>query len=196
MKNLNYLLIGFIFLYAGCTNNNQDEPANFAYLNVNETYNIQNSNGKTYDINNDGIVDWGFSFSDANSAQTLGLFVGFYNYSVAYENVYDPINNKCIGRKILPYGYTIQSTNLLGSTCDNGDIFRTDPNPSYPNDTVNTYIPGSGDFYIGFKSWNPQFTNVNFGWARLNVSADGKTLIVKDMALNKVNGGSINVGQQ
>ncbi|MFN8322813.1 MAG: hypothetical protein U0T74_09165 [Chitinophagales bacterium] len=38
-------------------------------------------------------------------------------------------------------------------------------------------------------------TNTYYLWVRVNVSADFKTFIVRDMAINTTNGGSISAGQ-
>ncbi len=66
MKKTYLLLVGIILLYSGCTKNNQNTPATFAYLNVNETFIGANNDFKAYDIDNDGTPDCTFGI-DLNS---------------------------------------------------------------------------------------------------------------------------------
>lgn len=179
MKKTHLLLVGIILLYSGCTKNNQNTPATFAYLNVNQTI-VATGNEfiQTYDVDNDGQVDWSIQTPRLQSWR-LSEFGGYYNV--------DSIRSTKV--KTLPFGYTINSA------CIFGEQYYLDGCNLYEINATNLNLAGSGDFYIGFRSQNPQLTNTSFGWARLNLSVDGNTLIVKDMALNKVNGGSINVGQ-
>jgi hypothetical protein len=191
MKNLYYLLVGFILLFAGCTKNNQNSPANFAYLNINETFISANGESKFYDIDNDGVVDWGFFFSNWTSGpNTNNALLGFRGDPMIPGFTFfisDTSNSGELKARIIPLGFTINNLSIYDK-----NVLIVDDDP---NEEINILLKGSGDFYIGFKSQNPQQTNTFFGWARLNISADGKTLIVKDMALNTVNGGSINAGQ-
>lgn len=187
MKNIYFLLLGFILLFNGCTKNNQNSPAHFAYLNVNQTF-IASHNQffQTYDIDNDGQVDWGFIYEQpiANSNEV--------QLSAGEVNLHLPAFVVDTSRKILPIpvGFNI------GSGLSYSEAASIFDNTAFPqNPDFNISLGGIGDFYLGFRSQNPSYTNTFYGWARLNLSADGKTLIVKDMALNTVNGGSINAGQ-
>lgn len=176
MKNIYFLLFGFILLFGGCTKNNQNTPSSFAYLNVNQTYTRPGGGIATYqsyDIDNDGQTDWCFEFAGDGYIVSNGCLYASY--------VTDSVNNA----KTLSSGFNINS-----SLNFRNNIFF------YGQDHhLNSSVAGAGDYYIGFKSQNPTYTNSFYGWARLNISADGMTLIVKDMAMNTVNGGSINVGQ-
>jgi hypothetical protein len=184
MKNVYILFLGIILVFGGCTRNNQNDPSTFAYLNVNQTFLIANSLiVQSYDIDNDGQTDWAFTAGE-------GIYAGYPDFTTGHYSVYiaqpSPFCATCpIGVKILPLNYPISSNDLYDDTYS--PIYGRDNTPN---------ILGTGDFYIGFKSQNPTYTNSFYGWARLNLSSDGNTLIVKDMAMNKVNGGSINAGQR
>ncbi|HLP50982.1 MAG TPA: hypothetical protein VK154_08885 [Chitinophagales bacterium] len=183
MRNIYLLLFALPIILNGCTKNNQGQPDDFAYLEVNQTYVLHSSSDQalqTYDIDNDGQVDWGFNYS-------LDIY-GLATYGSNY-NSFIKINSNAV--KILPINYTVSSTEFYSSIGTRIHIWGELDN----NIHVNPAVLGNGDFYIGFKSQNPTFTNTFYGWAKLNLSADGKTLIVKDMAINTINGGSINVGQ-
>lgn len=179
-----HLLLSVIFLYSGCTKNNQNAPSSFAYLSVNQTYSNSSATYQSYDINNDGQVDWGFNFG------VDGLST--YNQSSPTTNITTYITGiTWDAAEILPIGYVVSSSKQFSNHSNITIVGRT----VYTEIDANYNVLGTGDFYIGFKSQNPTFTNSFYGWARLNLSSDGKTLIVKDMAINGVNGGSINVGQ-
>ncbi len=179
MKYLYISLCGLITFFAGCTKNNQNDPSNFAYLSVNQTF-LMSGVIQSYDIDNDGQTDWAFTASE-------GLWLGVsslngLNHYSFYLAESDSFGTS--GVKLLPYNYPISSN----------DLYDGQVSPLY-DDRFQANILGTGDFYIGFKSQNATRTNSFYGWARLNVSQDFRTLIVKDMAMNKINGASINAGQ-
>jgi hypothetical protein len=178
------LLLLFPFLICGCTKNNQGEPDNFAYLSVDQIYLAANNPVQNYDIDNDGQIDWGFVYESCGST-CVKLYPNFTNQYCTYvaDSAEAPI-------KILSTGFNINNAILTTSFREVNRIYYKNNPPG-----LNTFLAGYGDFYIGFKTQNPSRTNTFFGWARLNLSSDGKTLIVKDMAINTINGGSINVGQ-
>lgn len=185
MRNSYIFLFCIILVFGGCTKNNQNDPSSFAYLNVNQTY-LLGAITQSYDIDNDGQIDWAFTTGD-------GIYAGYPNFSTGHYSVYvaQPFPNSPsvpMGVKILPLNYPISSN----------DLYDDHFSPIHCGGCSVDYAPniaGTGDFYIGFKSQNASRTNSFYGWVRLNLSSDLKTLIVKDMAMNKVNGGSINVGQ-
>jgi hypothetical protein len=181
MKNKHYLLFILVILFSGCTKNNQNSPSQFAYLNVEQTYLVNSGVVHTYDIDNDGQVDWGFDFDAVGNHGYLPSYINSTSY-VADYTLSDDI------AKDLPNGFNINST-----------LFFSNPSVTCDLAYVDSSITTSRNFNIGFKSQNPSSTNTFYGWARVTLSPNpsglGYFVIVRDMALNTVNGGSINVGQ-
>ncbi len=201
MRTFYPFLLLLIIVASSCTKNNQNSPSQFAYLNVEQTFAAHRSAiMQNYDIDNDGVIDWGFVYQGNNvnyvSLAAVCLINYAYNGNPTPTYLIDTLDLANQVVKTPSYGFNISNTNyFLPAHGQVGGWLNSLIFSSGGGAGINAHLAGTGDFYIGFKSQNPTFTNTFFGWARLNLSADGYTLIVRDMALNTVNGGSINVGQ-
>lgn len=185
------VLILIATVSSGCTVNNQNSLPNVTYLNVEQTF--QNTITQSYDINNDGQQDWGFEMSGSC------VNIRFCNTTCNYAYVQYMDTNQLV--KPLTAGTPINSQSVFSYTLlspsAEGNIYRGSSwcgVGSVPT-SGNRHLAGAGDFYIGLRSQNPTMTNTYYLWVRVNVSADFKTFIVRDMAINTTNGGSISAGQ-
>jgi hypothetical protein len=189
MKKLFTLAISAILLtISSCTNNNQNQNPSFEYLAPNDVITINGGAGglKQYDINNDGVIELNFQYAIGNlwtNCASGTSYVLLLKDSTSFLNGYicKPISS---GTSINDQNIWVSPSSCIFMLIDSGNIVTPFHN-----------LSGIGDFYIGFKSQNLQATNTNFGWAKLNISANEQTLTVKEIAFNKVNGGSINAGQ-
>lgn len=64
-------------------------------------------------------------------------------------------------------------------------------NPTLPKGN----LAGNGDKYVGFRIWKGSLPNEKYyGWAKINVSANGRTVKIVEYAFNKVANAAIKTG--
>jgi hypothetical protein len=93
--------------------------------------------------------------------------------------------------RILPSGSTIDTSNAAWIdpySNDDGYLFVNDLLPT----PASSGIAGQGDKFVAFRTGSA--SSFKYGWMKVNVSTDGNTLTVKEIALSNVNNKVIKVG--
>ncbi len=93
--------------------------------------------------------------------------------------------------RILPSGSTIDTSNAAWIdpySNDDGYLFVNDLLPT----PVSSGINGQGDKFVAFRTGSA--SSFKYGWMKVNVSTDGNTLTIKEIALSNVNNKVIKVG--
>lgn len=77
------------------------------------------------------------------------------------------------------------------STNDDGYLFVNDKTP-LPGESKG--IAGQGDKYVAFRDGTIGGSSFKYGWMKVNVSTDGNTLVIKEVALANIVNKVIKVG--
>lgn len=161
--------------------------AQVVYTQVNKTLTGANNPVDSIDINQDGTYDLGMIISSYSSYNYAGVFGG-------------PINSQ--GHALagsspssFPYPFKLNAGEQINTKqflpADSFGTFTIFYNNSNPFSSF--WNGGVTDGYLGIK------LNVNgnthYGWVRMDMAADAKTVVIKDMAYNATAGGPIQAGQ-
>ncbi len=166
--------------------------------------------GVALDIDQDGTDD--FVVATLDTAGIMGSLSGGTSYSITYAgavlqasgsnswlgvNTATGTTSSSIVVANLTSGAPINSSATIWSGgqgyLDLQASFTFPAYPGYGGTFGGGVWAGVTDGYAGLKFASG--TKTLYGWVRMDVSSDGKTVTIKDFAYNAVDGGSINAGQ-
>ena len=138
------------------------------------------------DINGDGQFDFTLTID--------GKVVGPDSYSYAVINGIKTGNHilstdQTFGYYSIPFSTVKNSGDKLNSSSANWEIKSYF---SYKENSSSLGFAGAGDKFIGFRF--KAGANTHYGWMKVNVASDYKTLTVKEVAFNKTPDAEIEVG--
>lgn len=138
------------------------------------------------DINGDGQFDFTLTID--------GKVVGPDSYSYAVINGINTGNHilstdQSFGYYSIPFSTVKNSGDKLNSSSANWEIKSYF---SYKENSTSLGFAGDGDKFIGFRF--KAGLNTHYGWMKMNVASDYKTLTVKEVAFNKTPDAEIEVG--
>ena len=140
------------------------------------------------DINGDGQFDFTLTID--------GKVVGPDSYSYAVINGINTGNHilstdQSFGYYSIPFSTVKNSGDKLNSSSANWEIKSYF---SYKENSTSLGFAGDGDKFIGFRF--KAGLNTHYGWMKMNVASDYKTLTVIELAFNKTPDAEIEVGEK
>lgn len=159
--------------------------AQVVYNQVNKTMTAANNPIDSIDINQDGTYDLGMIiYASGSNAIVLGLPINSQGHAMA-------------GSTPSSYNYPFK--------LNSGDQVNTQA--FLPADSLGTFTFVYGGTNPYNELWNGGVTdgylglklnvsgNTHYGWVRMDMAANGQTVVIKDMAYNSTANGAITAGQ-
>lgn len=114
----------------------------------------------------------------------------------ANANIYDPYYH-ITENKLLNLLNPSNLTEEINNSSNTFYVAYTHISQYRSNNKITSYdkkFKGKGDKYFGFKFYAN--TQRHFGWMRINVANDGKSITVKELAYNKIVDAPIKIGEK
>lgn len=180
----------------GCKKEDANDPnIEYAAFNTNLAYIKDDYNYKSFDVNNDGIDDISLEINSEIDGSDEELEI----------RTFAPLNND-----LLKISYNKEtfggSLNQVAKAYSKGEVINSASSDFIDDDDVTLdalligeysegHFHGSGDKFIGFRFKPTETTSgFYFGWLRVNISTDFKTIKIIDGASHKIADTPINAG--
>lgn len=141
------------------------------------------------DIDADGLIDMIFQHGVSASDSIELLVFQFRNANVLSENI-DILGDTVPTTKLLSLGTSIDASST---------IWQQTAYSSYISKSIGHLadfgIHGKGDQFLAFQL-KRSVGNYLYGWMKVNLSNDSKTLIIKELAVQKVINKAIKIGEK
>lgn len=175
-------LIAMVVLAVSCKKEKETDNPNINHRTIDielksNSY-ILSSLNQNIDINDDGVQDF-----------RIDLYLNRisndeFNYSAAINSV--QTGNELLSQVVNTYHYlkaltvnqSIDSGSGIWYNFTNAFVFLK--SPIYPNTDIEFGFAGKGDVLIGFRFMIG--TELHYGWMKINVTADYKSIVVKEVA--------------
>ncbi len=175
-----------------CSKDKESNDVNIDDKTVNKVLNAVLISGTEFgkedsiDVNSDGQFDFDLAVgTETYSSNTYGY--SFIDGKVAGNQILS--NNQTISSYTLPIVTTKNSGDKINSSSSN---WENNSYVGYKYNSAQVGIAGGGDKLIGFRF--KAGANTHYGWMKVNLSSDYKTLTIKELAYNKTPDAEIAAG--
>lgn len=172
-------ILAIVIFVASCKKEKESDNPNINHRTVNLEMKVSSYNGDSemlFDINEDGMLDFGLYlelYKDSIDDYDYELYL--YGEDSGYEILTSKIN---LNDYIKPLNINDLINSGSPTWYNDSYIFEVEKSPSYPEEKYG--FSGKDDMLIGIRFLIG--TELHYGWLKLDVAADYKSVTVNEVA--------------